>query len=511
MRWRIIFRNIASNWASYCTTALVGFFLAPKVVHGLGTTGYGMWTLVLSLTGYFGLFDLGIRSSVGRFVARYLALNDEARVNRTVSTAFAMLGAGGLATFTGCALVSRFFLGSFHIEPQFLPVVQAALLLTGFNMALALPLGVFSSVLVALERYDILSVITIISELLRAALVLLALHAGKGLLTLAAIAVCLSITQYSVMFLFARRLYRPLAVRPRFVDRATLKELFGFSIFRFISIVAVQMIFYSDSVVVGFFLGVAMVTYYAIASTLINYARNIVSVVTDTLYPLATRLDARRDEEGLRELLLLGTKLAVTVALPISVGFLFLGKQFIGLWMGPQYVSSATFLMVLTIPQAAAMSQYASTLVLAGMAKHRVLAYVALCEGVANLALSSFLVRKIGLIGVAWGMAVPDLICMSIIVPWYTLRTVGMSPRKYLARAYAGPLASALPAAAVAYALATFVSRPTLPIFAAEAAAVGGTFALAAFFLCLNSGQRSMLLRRVRNRVSPELAVAQSR
>ena len=58
---RVILRNIFSNWTGYLITILVGFFLAPFVLHHLGNTGYGVWTLVLSLTGYFGLLDLGIR------------------------------------------------------------------------------------------------------------------------------------------------------------------------------------------------------------------------------------------------------------------------------------------------------------------------------------------------------------------------------------------------------------------------------------------------------------------
>ena len=58
IRWVTVLRNIFSNWASYLVTAVVGFFLAPYVVHQLGNTGYGLWTLVLSLTGYFGLLTL---------------------------------------------------------------------------------------------------------------------------------------------------------------------------------------------------------------------------------------------------------------------------------------------------------------------------------------------------------------------------------------------------------------------------------------------------------------------
>jgi O-antigen/teichoic acid export membrane protein len=113
VRWSRILRNVLSNWTSYVVTAAIGFVLAPVVVHSLGNTGYGLWTLILSMTGYFGLLDLGIRSSVGRFVTRHLALGDEVSVNRIASTAFAILSGGGalpqLATIANVVWSGRRF------------------------------------------------------------------------------------------------------------------------------------------------------------------------------------------------------------------------------------------------------------------------------------------------------------------------------------------------------------------------------------------------------------------
>src|SRR5690348_15313973 len=109
MQSRKVVRNIFSSWGGYAVTLFVGFWLAPFVLHHLGKEGYGIWTLVISLTGYFGILDLGLRSSVGRFVARYMVLNDPENVNRTISTSLVMLsGAGLLALLATAVLIFNF-------------------------------------------------------------------------------------------------------------------------------------------------------------------------------------------------------------------------------------------------------------------------------------------------------------------------------------------------------------------------------------------------------------------
>ena len=64
-------RNVLANWGGYIFTAGVNFFLSPFVVHSLGNSAFGIWTILVSLVGYVGLFDLGIRAAVTRYVAKY--------------------------------------------------------------------------------------------------------------------------------------------------------------------------------------------------------------------------------------------------------------------------------------------------------------------------------------------------------------------------------------------------------------------------------------------------------
>ena len=498
MHWRTILRNIFSNWAGYLVTAAVGFLLSPIIVHSLGNTGYGLWTLVLSLTGYFGLLDLGIRSSVGRFVARYLALHDDVNVNRITSTAFLVLAVGGIIALSVSVIVSQFFFKSFHVEPEFESTGKLALIITGFTMACALPLGVFSSVLVSLERYDILSAVTIVGEIIRATLIVIVLKAHYGLVAVALIAMFTSLGSYLTIMAFSKRLHPPLRIGFRFVDRQTLRDLFGFGIYRFIWIVANQLIFYSDSIVIGIFLSAGTITAYAIGGSLLNYGRNIVTLVTDAFYPSAARLDARKDIPGLQNLLILGTRVALIVSLPLCLGFVFLGRQFITLWVGKEYSISALYLAVLTIPQFTGMCQNMSALVLAGMAKHRILAYVILAEGAANLVLSVILVQKIGVIGVAWGTVIPDLICTTIIIPWYTLAELRLGVYEYLTRAFVRPVIAVVPAAILAYVFSRRLEAPSWLGFGGEVALICASVAVMAYFFCLEPSHRAFAHEKVR-------------
>jgi O-antigen/teichoic acid export membrane protein len=496
VHWGRILRNVFSNWTSYLVTMLVGFLLAPLIVRSLGNTGYGLWTLAISMTGYFGLLDLGIRSSVGRFVTRYLALNDEENVNRTASTAFAMLASGGLLALLVTLCVSIFLFDALKVEPQYATAGRTALMITGLSMSCALPLGVFSSVLIAMERYDVLGGVTVVSEITRGAVVVWALRHGYGLVTLALIALTITLVQYAAMALFAKRLYRPLKIGITYVNWTGCRDLLGFSIYRFIWMVANQLIFYSNSVVIGIFVGAAAITPFAIASSLINYGRNIVSLLTDTLYPVAARMDARNDAAGLQRLLVVGTRLALLVTLPLCLGLLFLGRQFITLWMGPAYADSAVILMVLTIPQFGSMSQYASALVLTGMARHHALAYIALGEAAANVVLSIVLVQKMGLIGVAWGTVIPHLISTTIVVPLYTLHVLRLNPSEYLRQAYLRPVLCALPLLALGF-MWLGVQHTTWPRLGAQALAMCGTFGVASYVFCLDRAQRALISGKV--------------
>jgi O-antigen/teichoic acid export membrane protein len=290
------------------------------------------------------------------------------------------------------------------------------------------------------------------------------------------------------------------------VDRKTIRELLSFGVYRFVWTISNQVIFYSDSVVIGVFLGAAAITPYAIAGAIINYGRSVVSLATDTFAPAAFRMDARNDRAGLQRLLIVGTRMALLVILPICIGFLFLGEQFITLWMGKEYASSAVFLTVLAIAQFGSMPQYLSVTVLGGMAKHRMLAYLVLVEGVANLVLSIILIRKIGLVGVAWGTVIPNVVS-SVIVPGYTLRVLNLSWREYLTGAFLRPVSCAIPLVGIGIIYNLRVLNPSWLTFGCEVIFMCAVFGLISFFFCIDADHRAAVRHKLRSLLHQEVAL----
>src|SRR5579859_6322478 len=120
--------------------AVVGFFLSPFILHRLGDEAFSLWILIFAVTGYYGLLDLGIRSSIVKYTAKFLVTNDREQLSRYLSTSLAFYSAMAviilLATITG-----SFYLRLLFKIPAGLAESERILfLLAGFSVAFTFPL-----------------------------------------------------------------------------------------------------------------------------------------------------------------------------------------------------------------------------------------------------------------------------------------------------------------------------------------------------------------------------------
>src|SRR5450755_1386011 len=171
-------KNIASNWTGLGVNIAVGFFLSPFILHHLGDEAFGLWVLIFSLTGYYGIFDFGIRSSLVRYVSKFQATGDKDQLARLVNTSLFTYTCIGLVLVVTTALGGFYVDRLFHIPAGFLKDARILFLMVGYSVALGFPLGISGGILEGLERFYLINWTNIAATLVRAVLIVYVLQHG---------------------------------------------------------------------------------------------------------------------------------------------------------------------------------------------------------------------------------------------------------------------------------------------------------------------------------------------
>jgi O-antigen/teichoic acid export membrane protein len=438
----VIGRNILSNWSGFLFQVLVAFLLTPFVVNKLGNTYYGMWSLIVGLTGYYGLLDLGFSAGLTQYVSRYYARKELGLLNETISTGWLALAISAILVVLVTATLASTAERLFVIPPHAADELRWSILIVGIGAALQFLFFPYSAVFPATQRFDISNAIGICTRILFAASVYVALERGYGLIGASVATTATTLIDYSIRALIAYRLIPGLRLSPGLANLARLRELASFGIWNVAIAGSLRLIFYSSSVIIAIFLPPAAVTPFALASNLTDYFMRLFVPIGQVFFPVFTSHDATGANARIRSLFLDGTRLLSLLALPAGLLAYWLADDFFALWIGQpaksaDFPSAASIFRILIIASVAGATQRITYQVLMGTRRNQALATCLLIEGVANLVLAVILIGPLGLAGVAVAVVVPALAIEGFAFPYLVCRLYGIKAREYLVRVLA--------------------------------------------------------------------------
>jgi O-antigen/teichoic acid export membrane protein len=439
-----ILANAAASAAGFTAQMAVAFFLCPVLVHGLGDRRYGMWSLVESVLAYLSLFDLGVAAAVIRYGARLCALKDRDHLNRVFSTSLCIFTAAGLAALAVALACAGPGVGLVGVPEDLADETRWMFVLLGVNLAVGLPLQVFPALLDALGRFPSKTAVRTAAALVRVPLFLGVLGAGGGLVALAWAITLTNVAEHAALAVLVRRHLPWLRFSPALADRATFREIRGYSLDASLAMLAGRISFQTDAVVISLFLAPQYITFFAVAGRLVEYSKGLVRSATTVLTPAVSTLEARGDFAAIRRMLFHSTRLVLWITLPIQAGLVLLGRPFLALWLQGDYHAERSYatLVILSLTLALTMSQSVSGRILYGIGRLRWYSRAVLVEGVANLLLSVALVGPLGIEGVAWGTTVPHT-CFNVLLLLYVCRSLRVWPAAYLRRSFVAPVGAA--------------------------------------------------------------------
>ena len=199
--------------------------------------------------------------------------------------------------------------------------------------------------------------------------------------------------------------------------------------------IATKVLFYTDSIVIGYLLEVSGVTFYAIPAMIMEYLEKFIWAIIAVLIPVISSLNSKGDVKSNVDLYYIGTRYSLLISAPAIIVLFVVGRDFIALWMGQSYAEpSGTVLNLLLVGYFFYLIQLIAHGILISINRHKVLAYFMIAEAMANLILSIYLAPKFNIAGVALGTVVPMLIINIIALPMYSCHVLRIGYLHYVSR-----------------------------------------------------------------------------
>ncbi|MBX3438097.1 MAG: flippase [Planctomycetaceae bacterium] len=491
-------RGVLFNWLGRGCSFAITFFLTPYLVHTLGDERYGLWSIVMSLTSYYGMADMGLNGAGTKYIAQYHALDDRESMNKVIVTSLiAYTCLAGLVMIV-CGAMALAFPYLFEVTAVSTTTIRAIVLLTGGTIVLRLSGQVFTATLTALQRHDLANSAAVSQQLFQALAVVAVVYNGGGLLGMAWATLGAAAIGRAIRIFVARRLLPGVELSLKYFDRPTLNQLFHFSLMTSATRIARRMAERLGTILVGAFVGPAAVTVYDIAERLTNKTGELGQAINPVIDPLASRLDAKGDRSAIVKMVTLSTRLMLSIGLYVFMMLVIIGDQFIALWIGPEHAERTyPVLCVLAAAHLARMAGNPLRSTLRGSGRLSVLMRVSLIEVALTLVPAPLLVWQYGPMGMAITVLLSQVITGFFLLPYATCCTFDCPLRRYFQDAWIPALAVASITLATALSINHYVTPTRMLHVLAEFAVAGIVTAVAAFFICLDGEHRRDVLHAV--------------
>ncbi len=400
-RSKAILWNTLSSYSRDLVDAVTMIVLTPILIQTLGKAGFGLWSLIWAFVNWFALLDMGIGTSVVKFIADARGRGDIDGQRRAIATLFWVYAVLGGLLIAGIAGSVFLFNDLLAIPPEQSATASFVLIALGARSAACMPLGMFRGVLVGNQRMRVANAYKILAGVVYLVTAVVGLRYFPDLRFLALLNLFVGIAPMVAMMVHAKATLPGTSVHPRYFDKSLVKKLSSFSFYFMIIQVAGLIYTKVDAIIIQSVLSLEMVAVYTIAMRLAEKGQQFCSHLPKALTPIVAELHSAGEEKNQQAVWYLGTKLTVAFSVPLLLGLMVLARPLVLAWTGPELVDSAAALVWLA---AAALVTviHGNTVNVLSMAGHqRYLASAMIAGQLLNLGLSLVLIRYEGILGVA--------------------------------------------------------------------------------------------------------------
>lgn len=476
---------------------VVNLLYVPLLLRGIGIAEYGLYTLIGSVIAYMAIMNTMFSSGTTRFYCKYYAENNPTMMENSLAICRLIYGfASGLSIAIGAAaivIVRTVYAQSLTEFQLFESSVMLATLVA--NLIITMQNSINVAIINTHERFAFLKATQLISVVIQPIAIICLVESFPYAVTITFVQFGMNAACCLAQRLFARQVLKG-KVKLHSFDKDLLKSLLKYSTGILTVLVADQIFWKTNQLILGYYLGTTAVAVYGVASQITTAYAPLGTAISSVYMPRVSELlFGEKNEKSVSELFIKVGRISFFVLMLVLTGFVVFGKDFIRLWAGESFDEAYWIALIIMVPYTIDLVQNIALIILQVQDKYYFRGKVTLAIAVLNVVFVVLIVPHYGSIGAAVVTAIALFLGDGVVMNWYYSRKTLLDVKGFWLNIaqIAAPLAVLMMAAWVA---ARFMSLDfNWPLLVSMVFIYCILYAAVAYYCCANDEEKRLVQR----------------
>lgn len=508
-------KNIFKKGAIISYTAIIieiiaGLLYVPWMISMLGSSNYAIYSLAISLISILSV-DFGLTAAAGKFIAKCRAEGDIEKSNQYSSIIIKLL------LFIDCfifiaSIVIYFLIGTIYsskFTSEEIEKLKVVFIICGLYSVISFPTMPFGGFISGNNKFYLSKFISLCVRLTTVISIVIFLILGAGLYEFVLINCTVSLLGRIAEFICIKKCKMfGSKISIKFWNKQMFQEIFKYTFWTALCIVAEKLIVYSVPSILGAISGTSEIAIFQVGLTIDTYIVTFSTALDGMFIARLSEMDKNNfTPKDFTDYWIKVARFQVIILGLFIVGFISLGKGFVNLWMGTKdelnYGDSYYIAILLIAPGALTSTQQVAntTLIIKDKIKYKSVAYLiacVLCVGLTFLLVS--LNPKNGPIFAALSVFIGRTFGLFTICCFVYKKCLKLEVFRFLKSVYFKFLIVAIAVCLLGFGIDILLPSSRWLILILKACLVGLLYATGIYFVYLNSFEKSFIKQFLRRK-----------
>lgn len=436
---QVIFGTII-NYITVFVQMISTVIVTPYLIKMFGDNDYGIYKIVVSLAAYLMILNFGVGNTLIRFLSEMRARGEDKGNEAKTLVSFSIASnfvAAMFAIVVGVCLfgvIPNLFATSLSVRE--LKLARSIFVVLLFSSVFSIFTDVYTSYLFVYEKYTYVKTVDLIKYLLRVVLIFLFVDGEESAILIAYIDLLVSVFVFLSNFMYAVCKCSMKFKLGNLVRNVTipLRQFFSYSCLFFLNLIIEQLIWNTDSIIIGMRLNATMVSIFSSGAIISAAFNSMTQIISTMIFPkIVMKFSVGGAKENSTDVMIKISRVQAYIAFYILGGYLIIGKFFVtNIWLDSSYELAWSTSIIVMVGTLFSSLMGSGHLILRAINKQ---IYFLVCEFIiffANVVATYIVVKPLGIKGAAYCTSAAYIVGMCMFIVPYLKKTIGFNVKKYL-------------------------------------------------------------------------------